>query len=73
MSPQPDRDLAALIRNGMPPVVASPGTGDLWPELRPRLDPTLRRPNRLESVLALVVLGLLLLFPEIWLHVLYHL
>jgi len=68
-----DRELAALIRSGLPPVGVPPPPADLWPRLRRRLDPRLRPGHRLDWVLALIALALLIGFPEVRLAVLYHL
>lgn len=73
MSGGNDRELAMLLRSGLPPVGEPPEPADLWPRLRRRLDPRLRRAHRLDWVLALVALALLVRFPEVWLAVLYHL
>lgn len=68
-----DRELATLIRSGLSPVGEPPQPADLWPELRRRLRPRLRRGHRLDWVLALVALALLIGFPEAWVAILYHL
>lgn len=68
-----DRELTTLIRSGLPPAGEPPQPADLWPRLRRRLDPRLRRGHRLDWVLALIALALLIRFPEAWLAILYHL
>jgi hypothetical protein len=47
--------------------------GDLWPRMRARLDAPARRPPFADWVLAVAIVTVMLLFPQLILGVLYHL
>ena len=68
-----DQELGDLLREAIPPVQRQAPGIDLWPHLERRLHERRARLARSDWLVAALVLGLLALFPEAALLVLYHL
>ena len=68
-----DRKLVMLIRETLRPPSEPPGSIDLWPRLERQLIDRRTSVGKLDWLMAALVLGLLAVFPEAVMLVLYHL